>query len=155
MTPDPIQRLTAELAKLPGIGEKTAQRLAFHILRAKPGYARELATAIVDVVEKVRLCSICCTLTEADPCSLCSDGRRDDRVVCVVENVPDLRDVTTMVKMLDILGAVTTRKDGVLTIDTTNANGIEAPYDLVRTMRASIYVLAPTLAVHGRARVSR
>ena len=72
----------------------------------------------------------------------------------VIENVPDLRDVTTMVKMLDILGAETTRKDDVLTVDTTRANGIEAPYDLVRTMRASIYVLAPTLAVHGRARVS-
>lgn len=72
----------------------------------------------------------------------------------VIENVPDLRDVSTMVNMLDILGAVTTRNDGVLTIDTTHADKIEAPYDLVRTMRASIYVLAPTLAVHGRARVS-
>lgn len=90
MTPDPIQRLTAELARLPGIGEKTAQRLAFHILRSKQGYARDLAAAIVDVVEKVRLCSVCCSLTEADPCAICSDGRRDDRVICVVENVPDL-----------------------------------------------------------------
>ena len=90
MTPDPIQRLTAELAKLPGIGEKTAQRLAFHILRSKQDYARDLAAAIVDVVEKVRLCSVCCSLTEADPCSICADGRRDDRVICVVENVPDL-----------------------------------------------------------------
>ena len=72
----------------------------------------------------------------------------------VIENVPDLRDVWTMVKMLDLLGAVTTRNDSVLTIDTSHADGIEAPYDLVRTMRASIYVLAPTLAVHGRARVS-
>ena len=90
MTPDPIQRLTIELAKLPGIGEKTAQRLAFHILRAKDGYARELSRAIVDVVEKVRLCSVCCSLTEADPCGICGDGKRDDRVLCVVENVPDL-----------------------------------------------------------------
>lgn len=72
----------------------------------------------------------------------------------VIENVPDLRDVGTMVKMLDILGAVTTINGDVLTIDTSHADGIEAPYDLVRTMRASIYVLAPTLAVHGRARVS-
>jgi UDP-N-acetylglucosamine 1-carboxyvinyltransferase len=72
----------------------------------------------------------------------------------VISNVPDLRDVTTMVTMLDLLGAKTTRDGDVLTIDTTDANGIEAPYDLVRTMRASIYVLAPTLAVHGRARVS-
>ena len=72
----------------------------------------------------------------------------------VISNVPDLRDVSTMVSMLDLLGAKTTRDGDVLTIDSTDANGIEAPYDLVRTMRASIYVLAPTLAVHGRARVS-
>jgi len=72
----------------------------------------------------------------------------------VISNVPDLRDVSTMVNMLDLLGAKTTRDGDVLTIDSTEANGIEAPYDLVRTMRASIYVLAPTLAVHGRARVS-
>ena len=72
----------------------------------------------------------------------------------IISNVPDLRDVTTMVNMLDLLGAKTTRDGDVLTIDTTHADGIEAPYDLVRTMRASIYVLAPTLAVHGRARVS-
>jgi len=89
LTPDPIQRLTVELARLPGIGEKTAQRLAFHILRSKEDYARALAAAIVDVVEKVRLCSICCTLTEQDPCALCGDARRDDRVICVVESVPD------------------------------------------------------------------
>ena len=72
----------------------------------------------------------------------------------VISNVPELRDVATMVKMLDLLGARTVHENGVLTIDSTDANGIEAPYDLVRTMRASIYVLAPTLAVHGRARVS-
>ncbi len=72
----------------------------------------------------------------------------------VISNVPDLRDVTTMVHMLDLLGARTSRDGDVMTIDSTDANGIEAPYDLVRTMRASIYVLAPTLAVHGRARVS-
>jgi UDP-N-acetylglucosamine 1-carboxyvinyltransferase len=72
----------------------------------------------------------------------------------VISNVPDLRDVTTMVTMLDLLGAKTQRDGDVLTIDSTEADGIEAPYELVRTMRASIYVLAPTLAVHGRARVS-
>jgi UDP-N-acetylglucosamine 1-carboxyvinyltransferase len=72
----------------------------------------------------------------------------------VIENVPDLRDVTTMVDMLELLGAKTERDGDTLTIDTRAAEGIEAPYDLVRKMRASIYVLAPTLAVHGRARVS-
>jgi recombination protein RecR len=80
----------AELARLPGIGEKTAQRLAFHILRSPKSHARELAAALVDVVEKVRLCSVCCTLTQADPCATCADQRRDGRTICVVETVPDL-----------------------------------------------------------------
>ncbi len=90
MKTDPIARLTAELSKLPGIGEKTARRLAFHILQAKPEYARGLAQALVDVVEKVKLCSVCCTLTEVDPCAFCTDPRRDPRLLCVVETVPDL-----------------------------------------------------------------
>lgn len=72
----------------------------------------------------------------------------------VIENVPDLRDVTTMVRLLEILGAEVTFKDGVLTIDTTHVDKFEAPYDLVRTMRASIYVLGPLVSAHGRARVS-
>jgi len=71
-----------------------------------------------------------------------------------IENVPALRDVYTMIKTLELLGAQTTLEDGVLTIDNAHADGVEAPYDLVRTMRASIYVLAPLLAYHGRARVS-
>ncbi|HEY3450115.1 MAG TPA: recombination mediator RecR [Myxococcales bacterium] len=89
MTPDPIQRLVVELAKLPGIGEKTAQRLAFHILKAPKEYARDLSKAIQEVVEKVKLCSVCCALTEHDPCPLCSDSRRDGRVLCVVEGVSE------------------------------------------------------------------
>jgi UDP-N-acetylglucosamine 1-carboxyvinyltransferase len=72
----------------------------------------------------------------------------------VIENVPALRDVYTMIKMLRILGAEIEFAEGTLTIDTTNATEVDAPYDLVRTMRASIYVLAPLLAYHGRARVS-
>lgn len=89
MTPDPIQRLVVELAKLPGIGEKTAQRLAFHILKAPREYARDLSKAITEVVEKVKLCSVCCALTEHDPCPLCSDPKRDGKVLCVVEGVSD------------------------------------------------------------------
>jgi recombination protein RecR len=89
MTPDPIQRLVAELAKLPGIGEKTAQRLAFHILKAPREYARDLSKAIAEVVDKVRLCSVCCSLTENDPCPLCADPKRDGRILCVVEGVAE------------------------------------------------------------------
>ena len=87
---DPIARLVRELARLPGIGQKTATRLAFHILRAPDVQARELAQALVDVKERVRLCSRCMNLTEDDPCSLCADTRRDDKLLCVVASPPDL-----------------------------------------------------------------
>jgi recombination protein RecR len=87
---DPIARLVKELARLPGIGEKTAQRLAFHVLEAGPEYAEALAAAVLGVVRDVRCCSSCQTLTDRDPCSICADPRRDGRVICVVEGVPDL-----------------------------------------------------------------
>ncbi len=87
---DPISRLIRELAKLPGVGEKTASRLAFHILRAPADYARDLAQALVEVKEKIRLCSTCMNLTEQDPCALCSDARRDAGLVAVVATPPDL-----------------------------------------------------------------
>ena len=90
MATDPIGRLIRELAKLPGIGEKTASRLAFHVLRAPSEYARDLAQALVEVKEKIRLCSTCMNLTELDPCTLCSDARRDGSIVCVVATPPDL-----------------------------------------------------------------
>ena len=87
---DPIARLVKELAKLPGIGEKSAQRLAFHILKAGSAYAGDLAAAIAGVVRDVSLCSSCQTLTDQDPCPICRDERRDPRTICVVEGVPDL-----------------------------------------------------------------
>jgi recombination protein RecR len=87
---DPIARLVKELARLPGIGEKTAQRLAFHVLEAGPEYAQALAEAVVGVVRDVRCCSVCQTLTEQDPCAICADDRRDPKIICVVEGVPDL-----------------------------------------------------------------
>jgi recombination protein RecR len=92
VTPDAINRLVAQLAKLPGIGEKTAQRLAFHILRAPREYARGLSQAIAEVVDKVRLCHRCFSLTdgpEGSLCTFCTDHKRDDRQVCVVEGISD------------------------------------------------------------------
>ena len=90
MPTDPIQRLILRLGRLPGIGEKTATRLAFHILRAPDAQARELAQAILEVRDKIRLCSVCCNLTESDPCNLCSDARRDASMLCVVAQPTDL-----------------------------------------------------------------
>jgi len=90
MKTDPIARLTLLFARLPGVGEKTAQRLAFHVLKSPPEYARELAEALLALRVEVRLCSICCNLTAQDPCAICKDSQRDARTVCVVESVPDL-----------------------------------------------------------------
>jgi hypothetical protein len=90
--PDAINRLVAQLAKLPGIGEKTAQRLAFHVLRSPPEYARGLAAALNEVVDRVKLCGRCFSLhdgPEGTFCGYCSDTRRDDRAVCVVEGIAD------------------------------------------------------------------
>jgi recombination protein RecR len=92
MTPDAINRLVAQLARLPGIGEKTAQRLAFHVLRAPPEYARGLAQALTEVVDRVKLCPRCFSLhdgPEGSVCGFCSDARRDERVLCVVEGIAD------------------------------------------------------------------
>jgi recombination protein RecR len=87
---DPIARLTVLFARLPGVGEKTAQRLAFHVLKSPPEYARDLAEALLALRVEVRLCSSCCNLTAQDPCTLCLDPQRDARMICVVESVPDL-----------------------------------------------------------------
>ncbi len=89
-TLDPIRRLVLAFSRLPGIGEKTATRLTFYVLNAPDDVARELSSALGDIRDRVRFCSVCCNLTEADPCRLCADPRRDDRVVCVVESVPSL-----------------------------------------------------------------
>jgi recombination protein RecR len=82
---EPMARLIEELKKLPGIGGKTAQRLAFHILRASSEDASGLADAIRDVKAKLRLCSLCNNITDVDPCVYCSSATRNQRLVCVVE----------------------------------------------------------------------
>ncbi len=85
-----IEDLTTELARLPGIGRKTATRLTYFILKRTPDESRRLARAIESVAERVRECSQCGNLTESDPCSLCEDARRDASVICVVEEAADI-----------------------------------------------------------------
>ncbi len=86
----PIQRLVTELSKLPGVGNRTAQRLAFHILRASNEDAFGLADAIREVKEKVGLCEVCFNLADEPRCRICQDSRRDATVVCVVEEPSDV-----------------------------------------------------------------
>jgi recombination protein RecR len=86
----PIDHLIEALTRLPGIGKKTASRLAFHILRSSSSEAQELARAILDVKEKIRLCSTCFNLTDEDPCRICQEERRSTEILCVVEGPNDL-----------------------------------------------------------------
>ena len=86
----PIQRLVTELGKLPGVGARTAQRLAFHILRAQPDDANALADAIREVKEKIGFCEICFNLAEGPRCTICADERRDASLICVVEEAGDV-----------------------------------------------------------------
>jgi recombination protein RecR len=86
----PVQKLVAELSKLPGIGNRTAQRLAFHILRASGEDATALAQAILDVKERIGLCEVCFNLTDESRCRICRDPRRDQGVICVVEEPSDV-----------------------------------------------------------------
>jgi recombination protein RecR len=83
--PDPLVRLIEELQRLPGIGPKGAQRLAFHLLKTPREDTDRLVDAVRDVKERVTYCSVCNNITDVDPCPLCSDDRRDRHVICVVE----------------------------------------------------------------------
>jgi recombination protein RecR len=86
----PVQRLVAELSKLPGVGNRTAQRLAFHILRAPLEDATALAEAIREVKERIRLCEVCFNLTDETRCRICQDPRREHELICVVEEPSDV-----------------------------------------------------------------
>jgi len=88
--PAPLGRLVAELARLPGIGQRTAQRLAFHLLRVDDDEANALATAIREMKDRVGLCEVCFNLAEGPRCRICSDASRDASVICVVEEPSDV-----------------------------------------------------------------
>jgi recombination protein RecR len=92
---EPINRLIRSLAKLPGVGEKTASRLALHILRCSRDEALELARSIVAVKEKITMCKVCCNLTDQDPCTICSSQKRERDIICVVEEPGDLMALET------------------------------------------------------------
>lgn len=101
ITIEPIAKLTTQLSRLPGIGQKTAQRLAYHILDVPAAQAAELANAILDARQKVQYCPICGMYTDVIPCPVCADESRDKTVLCVV---CDARDVTAMEKTREFFG---------------------------------------------------
>src|ERR687892_11595 len=111
-----VENLVAQLTRLPGVGTRTAQRLAFHLLQRPKPEALELARAIEEVKERVRFCSECGNLTEEETCSICLDARRDHSLVCVVEQPADLLSVERTAEyrgLYHVLGGSLSPLDGV------------------------------------------
>jgi recombination protein RecR len=111
-----IDELTSELARLPGIGRKTALRLTYHLLKRPPEEIRRLARSLDDVAERVRACSCCGNLTEQDPCALCTSPRRDASSICVVEEASDIMAIERTGEyggMYHVLGGRLSPLDGI------------------------------------------
>jgi recombination protein RecR len=162
-----VENLVAQLTRLPGVGQRTAQRLAFHMLRAPKGEALALAVAIQEVKERVRFCRECGNLTEEETCAICLDARRDHSLICVVEQPADLISVERTAEyrgLYHVLGGALSPIDGVepshLRIDEllrrVERNGVEEVVIATNpnmTGEATAAYLADRL--RGRVRVTR
>src|ERR1041384_791553 len=114
--PDSLKQLTEELSKLPGIGHKSAQRLALHLLKVPKEEVLELAHALVAVREKMRFCTTCWTFTETDPCAICSSPKRNPALICVVEEPSDviaLEKTNENAGLYHVLGGALSPLDGI------------------------------------------
>jgi recombination protein RecR len=144
----PIQRLVEAFHRLPGIGPKSAQRLAYHILRAPEQEARELATALVEVKERVVLCGRCQDITDQDPCRICADATRDASLLCVVEEPLDLRAIERAAGFrgrFHVLHGVISPADGVGPEDLKIAELLGRLADVDRDVREVIVATNPNL----------
>jgi|TARA_B100001250_G_scaffold192739_1_gene165685 recombination protein RecR len=114
--PDSVIRLIDELSRLPGIGNKTAQRLAFHLLNSDKELSDSLSNALLDIKIKIKQCSNCHGITEEDPCKICNDPRRDDGLLCVVENAYDIfvfEKINSFSGRYHVLGGALSPLDGI------------------------------------------
>jgi recombination protein RecR len=166
LTPS-IERLVAELARLPGIGPRSAQRLAFHMMKAPPERSRGLAEAIVDMSVKLRPCSVCFSFAEAELCPICADPRRDASLLCVVEEPSAILPIERTNEYrgrYHVLGGALSPIDGVdpedLRIDELAARvGADGVVELViatnPTMSGEATALYLADLMRGRVRVTR
>jgi recombination protein RecR len=148
--PGPLARLIAELSKMPTVGPKTAQRLAFHILRLSNEEARALADAVLEVKARMRQCSTCFTVTDVDPCATCADpGRRED-VLCVVE---DPRDVWALERTREFRGRYHVLHGAISPLDGIGPDDLKIPELLARveTGRVKEVIVATNPRVEGEA----
>jgi len=116
MLPEPITALTAALSKLPGIGPRSAERVALHLVQADPATVKHLAETILTARERIRFCETCGALTEKTPCATCTDSRRDASIICVVERAVDILSLEksgTFRGKFHVLGGKISPLDGV------------------------------------------
>lgn len=146
----PIANLIEQLSKLPGIGRKTAQRLAFYILEMDTIEVEKLAKAITDAKEKIHYCSICCNLTDTDPCRICRDDRRDKSIICVVEGA---KDVIAMEKTREYKGLYHVLHGTISPMDNIGPNEIKVKELLNRVYEGKVeeVILATNPTVEGEA----
>jgi len=114
--PDSIDRLIEEFSRFPGIGRKTAQRMVFHVLKSPNDHAVELAQAVMDMKTKIRFCSICNGITEEDPCKICTNPKRDQSSICIVEDAADIytfEKTNAFQGLYHVLGGVLSPLDGI------------------------------------------
>jgi recombination protein RecR len=148
----PVARLIEEFSKLPGVGQKTAQRLTYHMLRAPADEARSLASALVAIKDEVAYCSVCCNITETgvDPCAICSDGRRDATRICVVE---EPLDVLAIERTGEFHGRYHVLHGAISPIDGIGPDHIRARELIVRTQAGGVaeVILATNPNLEGEA----
>ena len=146
----PLNRLIGELSKLPGIGGKTAQRLAFHILSMEDSEAMAMADAIREAKQSMRYCSVCGNLTENDPCDICSDESRDKSVICVVESA---RDVVSMEKIREYRGQYHVLHGAISPMDGIGPEDINLKSLITRLQdeRVTELILATNPTIEGEA----
>ncbi len=148
--PEPIQDLVSQLAKLPGVGPKTAQRLAFFLLNAPPGEAELLANAILHARTEIRYCSVCFNFTDSDPCTICQSSARDPRVVMVVEHP---KDVVAMEKTREFKGRYHVLHGAISPMEGVGPDDLRIKELIVRIQQTSPteIVLATSSSLEGEA----
>ena len=146
----PLSNLIGELSKLPGIGGKTAQRLAFHILSQDDKDAFALAEAILDAKKNMKYCSICGNLTDVDPCSICTDPAREQSIICVVESP---RDVSAMERIREFQGLYHVLHGAISPMDGIGPEDINLKQLIVRLQKNDVkeVILATNPNIEGEA----
>lgn len=148
--PKPIAKLIEEFSKLPGVGKKTAQRLAFYVLNMKKEEAMNLANAIVNAKRDIKYCSICGNLTDRDPCLICNNKRRDETLICVVE---DPKDIVAMERTKEFKGLYHVLHGSISPMEGIGPEDIRIRELLVRIKNSPVkeVILATNPTIEGEA----